>query len=488
MIQLYKYIYGGTNMRSNFEFVKEIDSELFDYLLDVEKKVKIEPFLIGNPLRHVLEKLCAIKIQKYNLKDDMIEELGKIPNLSEQMRLLRDGKNFIPRMKKKPGNESLTPLPSLRVSLEYRNKKGKKINRFNTPEKLTQQEKDSYLWADKFLRQIGNEFSHELDVFMVPVFARSYDNVVYALRKLQEYIILYYNLDKGKIPQFNEDFMPIANYEITGVCIPSDADRTSCQKEYTANRYEEYRTGSVGCSIIRQYPRIDNKANFLRRAPDVYLAGDNCGALLNKVTIISEGGQKDKPFYLVAYDFRTQAYQINNKFLSNLSTREKIELCLSYAQTMSFFHNNSSPIYHRIFSSKCAYYADERNKSKGISTAIIKFEYAKIADGIAETVIGNSPANIFNAKDDSRYIAPEWNSLFNPTSDDWAKVDIYSLGILFADILMGSIGGYIMSDIAKKSEFKSMLPLLQKMCTAAPGRPDINQVCSYIEEILKNEN
>ncbi len=469
-------------MKSNFSFIEKIDKELFGKLLEVEKRAKIDPYGIGNHLRHVLEYLCSQKITKYNLKEDILEMCnGLKPTLYEQLRLLRDRRDFIPRMQQKPGNETLKPMPTFRVKLEYKDKNGKLVSRFESPEKMTERESSIYIWVDSFLRQIGNDYSHEENVFTDVVFKKTYENVIYALRCLQDYIRMYYDIPRGDVPYFNEDRMPISEYEIIGVCVPADKERTSCQKEYTANRYEDLRSESVGCSVIRQYPRTDSKAVFLRRAPDVYLAGDSHGSLLKKVTILSSGSHEERPFYIVAYDFRTEAKMLSTAFLRSLTLEERVGMCLSYAETLACFHNNPSPIYHRVFSSKCAYYADERNTPRGISTAIIKFEYAKIADGRTETVIGNRPQNLFSDRDDARYIAPEWGSLMDPTANDWAKVDIYSLGILFMDILMGSLGGYTPAEFARKPEFKEYLPLIQRMCTAASLRPDINEVCSVLK-------
>jgi len=469
-------------MKSNFEFVEKLDKELFAKLLEVEKRVKIDPFGIGNHLRHVLEYLCSQKISKYNLRDEILSMCEpQKPSLYEQLRILRDKREFIPRMQQKPGNETLKAMPTFRVKLEYKDKYGKTVSRFASPQKMTERDYNVYVWVDSFLRQIGNDYSHEENLFTDVIFNKTYENVIYALRCLQDYIRMYYDIPRDKVPYFNEDWMPISDYEITSVCVPTDKERTSCQKEYTAKRYEDLKAESVGCSIIRQYPRTDSRAVFLRRAPDVYLAGDSYGSLLKKVTILSQGGHEERPFYIVAYDFRTEAKVLNGKFLSGLTMEEREHMCLSYAKTMACFHNNPSPIYHRVFSAKCAYYADERNTTRGISTAIIKFEYAKIADGRTETVIGNRPQNMFSDRDDARYIAPEWNSLVDPTANDWSKVDIYSLGILFMDILMGSIGGYTPAEFAKKPENAKYLPLIQKMCSASSGRPDINEVCSMLE-------
>lgn len=476
-------------MKSNYSFLENIDSELFLKILKVEKRAKTNPYEIGNSLRHVLEYLCNKKIVRYNLKDEMLAVCApNIPSLFDQMRLLRDNKDFLPRVRSISGNEDIKPLPCFNVRLTYKDKSGNILSRFDKPDAISEKDRAKYSWADNFLRQICNDYSHEDNIFLEKVFAKRYENVIYALRVLQDYIIKYYDLDRNKIPFFNEDWMPISDYEITGVKIPLDKDRTSCEKEYTAKRYEDYRDDTVGYSVIRQYPRLNSRANFLRRAPDVYLAKDNMRSLLKKVTIISEGGNNDRPFYLVAYDFSNEAYKLNTKLLSSLDFSEKVNLCLSYAKNMADFHKNSTPIYHRVFSSDCAYYSDERNGGGKISTAIIKFEYAKIDDDKTLTVIGTKPKNMFSEKEDLRYIAPEWSSLTDPTATDWARVDVYSLGILFCDIMMGSIGEYQMNKLGQMPDIKPMMPLLSSMCGIAKGRPDIDYVCSFLEEMINDEN
>jgi len=468
-------------MNSNFGFVKELDPEMFAYLLDVERCAKTEPYRIGNPLRHVLERLCAMKIIKYNLKDAMLGKCrNKVPSLYEQLFMLRDKNGFISEMKKLPGNEGLESLPVFRVNLEYKNKNNKTVSRFFAPDRMTEAEKNKYQWADNFLRQIGNDFSHDLNPFFERVFTKSYENVIYALECLHKYIRIYYNVDVKAAPVFDVDKMPIGNYEITGCCIPDDAEKSMCEREYTANRYEEYSCESVGSSVVRQYLRSDEREIFFRRVPDVYLAGGNYGSLLNKVTVISEGGQNQSPFYLVSYDFRTHASKLNTEFLSGLSERERKELCLSYAQTMSSFHNNSVPVYHRFFTPQCAYYADERGKNRGISTAIIKFEYAKIFDESVPTVLDPSMTGKIGVEHDERYICEEWNAGMS----DWSKADIYSLGVLFTDILMGRIGGYKFSEFLKIAEYNDIAELVREMRSRAENRPDINSVCERLAEIL----
>ncbi len=464
-------------MNSNFSFMKDIDGELYEKLIDIESAVKINPFGIGNNLRQVLEKICSKRVEEYNLLPKMTEfSPGRKIDLSMELFLLSNGRGFIDSL----GIPGLSPFPDVKVYLTRTERDGKKHSRFINPGAVTEKNREFFGHGYNFLRQIGNEYSHN-DPAFEKYFERSYENVIYALEILQEFLKGIYGIEKNKVPPFNEDIMPIGNYAVTGSRIPPDVIRTGCEREYTALRYEDLFPGSVGTSLIRQYPRSEANAVILRRASEVYGIEDNCGPLLNKVTVLSEGRNIDSPFYLIAYDFRPGAEKLSEEFLSTLSVKEKYELCLSYAKTLSYFHNNTVPVYHRILSSECAYYADNRSKGRGISTAIIKFEFAKIADADALTVIGGILPKI--TESDNRYVADEWYSLANAEEISWARADIYSLGILFADILMGSFGKYRPERMGREAHMRPILPLLEDMTGRADLRPDINKICAFLEKL-----
>ena len=482
-------------MNSNFVFVKQHDSELFRILLSIENRVKIDPYGIGNDLRQVLELLCAKKIKEYGLYDALLDAARKryrstsaLPTLADQLWNLRSAQ-FLRAAVPASVCKNPRPLPDFSVSDSYRGANGKPVLRFENAEKLSaealEEYRKKYKRADAFLRQLGNDYSHSPNPYVTRVFKRTYENVLDALRCLQKYVWMYFGGNENNCPVFNEDIMPILNYEIRNAVVPTDVARGLCQKEFSATRYEEYREAPVGSSLIRQYLRTNTDSVFLRRAADVYLAADNCGSLLKQVSILSEGGRAERPFYIIAYDFRTEASKLNDAFLSSLSVGERLSLCLSYAKVMQSFHNNAVPIYHRVFNAGCAYYADERALGRGIATAIVKFEFAKISERNYQTVIGTDPRRaLLVANDETRYLAPEWNAIERFDAKDWAKVDIYSLGILFTDILMGKIGGYTDREITRTPHMKPYLELIASMTDQKNARPDINEVCEYLKGVV----
>ena len=295
---------------------------------------------------------------------------------------------------------------------------------------------------------------------------------------LHRYIGEYLGLNRNEIGHFQEDLMPIGNYEIVRVVQPSDIAQGYCLKEFIANRYEDYHNERVGYSIIRQYRRVGkDKEEFVRRASDVYLAGDNCGSLLKQVTILST---KDSQYYIVAYDFRTSAQPINQTFLKSLLITEKLQLCLSYAEILNAFHNNSTPIYHRMLTSKCAYYTDERKNGRGISTAIIKFEFAKIEDPTIGTIFS------YTREQQRRLSAEERRFLPIGSSNHWNQMDIYSLSVLFCDILMEQIGNYQITSMRQNPNIQLCANILGKMSQFEYD--NISGVCSDLRALIKKTN
>ncbi len=472
-------------MESNFNFVKDRNLKLYKDLLYIEKNIKLNTFGIGNAIRQILEDLCTDMEEKYGLSEEIASACApKTPDLNDRLKLLSDERNFISQMKLRLGCEDIKALPNFKIKFDYVTYGNKTKSRCIDPKSMTEADYKTYAKVGIFLRTISNQFSHSENSKYRKIFKRNYDNASYALKILHRYIREYYGLTNKEVPDYSENKAPIGNYEIIEAYVPKDRKRTGCIKEYVAKRYEPFREKSVGTSVIRQYLKNESRTDRLLRVSDVYLLKDYSGSLLKKISLLPEENSENSPFYFVTYDFGTEAQGLSNDFLKTLSFDEKCKLCLSYAKTLANFHNNSTPIYHRLLNHYCAYYYDGREKGKGISTAIIKFGYAKIDDYDFETVLGSEASNFDVAHDETRYMAPEWKSLNNPESNEWEKADIYSLKTLFTDILMGQIGGYTEYDFAMRPEMAKFLPLIEKMDGVASLRPTIDEVCQYLNEII----
>lgn len=475
-------------MRSNFSFVKKVDEKCYEKLLEIERKVKIDSTFAGERIRSVLEYLVEYKQNEYGLFD-YVKELRckghRTGELAANIYILRDGEKKIYNYILHKCNKTYVPLPSFKIGCVLGCKKSSLPDLESGVDVQNGIENE---YADNFLRQLGNKYKHIEKLNTDIKYKTNYKNVICALKVLQEYVRIFYNIDKSKVDAFSEDIMPIDNYEIEKEYVPSDKIRTGCDRELIAKRYEPMANEFVGYSLVRQYEyEVDNSV-LLRRATDVFRMGDNCGDLLEKVVILSDGNKYKSPFFLVAYDFKTKAMALSTEFISSLSFGERVSLCRSYAKTLSYFHNNEPPIYHRFLSYKSAYYADERDKGfNKIRTALVKFEHAKIAANVPTVFKTVMYGEYTTQNDEQRYIASEWNDLKKPDNKEWENIDIFSLGMLFTDILMGKIGGYDKAEVDSNPDIRPFAGLISAMTGDAEKRPDINSVIKQIGEIV-NEN
>ena len=88
-----------------------------------------------------------------------------------------------------------------------------------------------------------------------------------------------------------------------------------------------------------------------------------------------------------------------------------------------------------------------------------------------------------------KYVAPEVRRMTNGQniSIDWEKADIYSLGILFGDILRASFAAdpASMAKLQKQGADVRLLQLTEQMINGNPAmRPSADAVLKKLEEIL----
>ena len=89
----------------------------------------------------------------------------------------------------------------------------------------------------------------------------------------------------------------------------------------------------------------------------------------------------------------------------------------------------------------------------------------------------------------SKYISPEWEAMESIETVDWAKVDIFSLGILFSDILMGKISENPVSidDLEELDLSEELLDLLDLMRADDPSaRFGIRDVKDIFDDELRS--
>ena len=447
--------------KGNFWFIENIDQELYEFLSTAEKKARIDYLVTGNMLRKSIEHIVGKILESEGL-DTQID--ANAP-LKTQLRLLKE--------------RSL--LPSL-----------PKVKYMNCENKLTTSN-----W-DVFIRYFGNTISH---INQKPFYPRLDDtNAVMAVRIMYDFVRLYYKyIIPPGLPGFQENLMPIADYHITNAYKPKDADRTGCVREF-----EAYLKNSAGKeafhAIIRMYRREDLDSNFITRNNDVFIEASKVSltCVPDGMTRIEEVSKEDNTtHYIISYIFNRKPYPLTNEILQSADLKSRLQLALRIAESINKLHNSMVPIYHRALSYESIYV----DKFMGqLIPYIIKFDFAKIKTGYLGTVIANAmqAKELIKEQRVLKYVAPEWAQAKlsdNHKDIDWAKVDIYSLGVLIYDISTGRfaknrIGETELELLEDEFGFSADFVDMLELCLSddPSWRPDIDRICNVLREEIKRWN
>lgn len=389
----------------NFDFVKNIDSRLYRKLCDAEKTSRTDFETSGHNIRKALEiivgiitehtKIDGVNLKKLDLKSklDLLQEIGILPDLGK-------------------------------VKFTYEN------------EKIG--EADYYI----FMRRYGNACSHQNNNFISPKIC--YENTVKCLKGCHLLLQCYY---KEQIPDrmqgFDENIMPIEEYHVIKSYVPNDKVRSKCEREFLA--YIENSEGEKDFyAVLRLYRKTDIYAHFLQRNHKCFVEASKESIItvpegMAKMREVTSINSDKSTFYIISYIFNREPHELNQKVLREMSLEQRIKLCSRITDCMYNLHTSKVPIEHRMLNYECIFVCRFRNEW---IPYIIKFDFAKIeAQAIKRTVFENAVKAKDKLKDRrlSKYLPPEWEVMLKFDDIDWTKVDIYSLGVLFSDILAGEI-------------------------------------------------
>ncbi|HFI0743677.1 TPA: hypothetical protein ACGOXR_001948 [Streptococcus suis] len=407
----------------NFGFIENINADVYSKLHSAEKKARTDFRSSGHDTREALEKIVGSIIVHYRLNRAIPKNLElskKIEYLQDEDILRQAGYlNQGEKVEDKP------ILPDLgMVSFKYN-------NGGNATE-------DYYA----FMRKYGNTCSHAdsrpSDVKI------SYENTIKCLKGYHLFLRKYY---KGRIsdttPAFDENIMTIEEYHIYKSYIPNDKNRSKCEREFLA-----YMLDTDGekdfYAVLRLYNKADISDFFLQR-------NHKCFTEASKMSISSvpEGMTKmrelipieseQSSFYIISYIFNREPHELSDQLLSEMTMEQRVKLCCRIANCMYNLHTSEVPIEHRMLNYESIFVCKFRDEW---IPYVIKFDFAKIeSNSVKYTVFDNAvkAKDKINERKLSKYIPPEWEAMESIETVDWAKVDIFSLGILFSDILMGKI-------------------------------------------------
>lgn len=457
------------NMIGNFAFMYHINRELYEKLYSAEKQARTNFRNSGHESREALEILIKTILNRHNLSNACKgQELRvKIDNLRDETFLKSAGylKN----------DESLSDKPILpdlgEVTFKYKNGREETADYWN------------------FMRKYGNTCSHAdtrpSDVKL------SYENTIKCLKGLFLLLKRYY---KGQIPHsvgaFDENMMPIEEYCVYASYVPADSVRSKCLREFLAFIRDENGEKSF-YAILRLYNKADSNETFMLRNQKCFTeaAKLSLSSVPDGMTRMRELIPKDSQnstFYIISYIFNQEPHPLTETLLQGMSLAQRVKLCSRIVNCLDNLHTSPIPIFHRMLSYESIFTCEIRGEW---IPYIIKFDYAKI---LSQAPVGTVFINAVKAKERlneeklNKYLPPEWDSLSQEAGDkEWAKVDIYSLGILFADILAGKIGisPIPIEDLEELDLSEEMLDLLDIMRADEPSeRWDIEDVKDIFDD------
>lgn len=441
--------------RGNFGFVEEIYPDIYIKLCSAESMAYTDCKNSGMQLREIYEMWLTYLVDEYGLK------------LGDGRTSLNEKRNLLKKFNK---------LPQLN-DYKYIAINGKK------------KELNGYLVWLKY----GNQCAHPEDTPDDP--AVTYDSVETVLRIAHKVFRLEYVRKKGKkaaekIALFDPYIMPIGDNYIIRSYTPVDKPVSNCIREYETCAYNE--TGRISkYGIIRVFRKrdMDEKLLQLRDQEAFSEAEAEAGIQFDgnvQVDVLSKMGSQSSDYYVLIYKFSQKPAHLSDAILKELSVEERIELCCKISNIIFSFHNLSIPIYHRNLSFDSIYVC--KNRAGKYEPSVIKLDCAKIASEEFGTVIMNvqNMQTMIQQQKLLKYAAPEVRMMLQNVDIkvDWEKADIYSLGVLFSDVLNGEIDSNIVPS-AKLQRLGIKIQFVQLIDKMKNPNADLRPSADTIKNMIK---
>lgn len=480
-------------MAGNFDFVKAYDNELYSEIIKAEKKCKIDVKASGSALRGCLEKLCNNIVEKFSLTNDMgdfirrtyncnIGETG--PELYQMLRFLSD-RDEAERLKKRGGKfADYKALPDFRIDenelRKYRAVRGGEECRFTHDDKESIRK---YRYALSFIRVLGNNCTHIGE--KQKIFKICYENLRDSFYFFHRILNMYFC--DGSEARFSPNLIPFDSYSVLSSRVPPDALRTQCRREYIATRKKQV---GADWALIREYVKEDideNLVNFVARGEVAQLCApkgiSGVPEGMVRMQTLSSLDNEDSPFYIIAYIFDREPHALRD-VLPNLSFSERYNVCLQVARCFANLHR--ARIYHRMFNHNCISVCDYTADGSGWVPAVTKLEFSKLG-GFDLPTVGDwaESAKAALHQTEEKYIADEWKRAASTENVSWEKIDVFALGVLFEEILMGKVGSArpYYEDLEDIGVSAAVNDLIGEMTSSEiEKRPSVAKVVAVLEE------
>lgn len=443
----------------NFGFVQEIYPDLYKKISEAESLAYLNCVAAGRTLRDVYEKWLTYLVDEYHIK---------------------------------PGGDGRASLNDKRTALKEKNRLPKLAEyEINSISGKTKRMNGYIVWL-----KFGNQCSHSEKMPEDP--AVNYSNLVVVLKIVYKIFRLEYIRKKGekaaqKIAMFSPDVMPVGDNYIIRSYVPIDSPVSGCIREYETCSYNETgRINKYGIVRVFQKKDMDEKLLQLRDQEAFSEAETEAGIQFDgnvQVEVLSKMSSTDSDYYVVIYKFSGKPVHLSDSIISEMSLEDRLAFCAKISRILYRFHSLSTPIYHRNLSFDSIYVCKDRVGK--YEPSIIKLDCAKIASEEFGTVIANvqNMQTMIRQQKVLKYVAPEIRMSMQNSEIcvDWEKGDVFSLGVLFADVLNGQIEANMVPAVKlQRAEVKKQLvELIDKMRNPnAALRPSAETVNQSLEEMI----
>lgn len=468
----------AAKISGNFAFLHDINPGLYSMAYDMESKSRTDFRAAGHLCREIMEQLAAYQIQKYDLA------------------------SYIPRSREL--NSEHLPMSRIALGRKYKvlqdknlciqSEKGITDALFPNLGSITYEmaggdtcTTDSY----EFLRRLGNTCSHSSGQNSADI-RLNYSAIKNGIRFVHMTAKYVFQSNSRSAGSFDENKMPVLNYSITRSYVPDDSERSSCIREFEAE-CSEGDGRKTKYAILRMYDKNSAKRAFMLRNQTCFSEASSVSidsvpegmALLMELTPLQS---QSSNFYIIAYLFNKKPYTLEEKLPEIKDYKTKIRMCRRLANSIYSLHSSEIPICCRLLNYESIFVCEFREWVP----YIIKFDYSKIIDkeAPAATVYKNAKSagqEVKTQRKLAKYIPYEWDQLDqNADIEQWKKVDVYSLGVLMADILNGKITEQMtdLEDLYQKGADENTLELIDLMLSEDPEmRPDIEEVKNYFDQV-----
>lgn len=442
----------------NFGFVQEIYPELYKKISEAESLAYLNCVAAGRTLRDVYEMWLTCLMEEYHIKPDG----DRRASLNDKRTALKE-KNRLPKL----GEYEFSAISG----------KKKRMNGY-------------IVWL-----KFGNQCSHSEKTPDDP--AVDHSNLLVVLKIVYMIFRMEYIRKKGKkaaekIVPFAPDVMPVGDNYIIRSYVPIDEPVSGCIREYETCSYNETgRINKYGIVRVFQKKDMDEKLLQLRDQEAFSEAETEAGIQFDgnvQVEVLSKMASTDSDYYVVIYKFSAKPFRLSDSIIRQMSLKDRQALCAQIGSILYRFHSLSTPIYHRNLSFDSVYVC--KNRAGQYEPSIIKLDCAKIASEEFGTVIANvqNMQVMIRQQKVLKYAAPEVRaSMLNGRGRvDWEKADIFSLGVLFADILNGQIEANMVPafKLQRAGVTIRFVELLDKMRHPSAGlRPTAKTVNQILKEM-----